>query len=283
MNNEEKKQLKLAAVDIRKGIMTSTHAAKSGHPGGSLSSADIIAYLYFKQMRIDPKDPKWPLRDRFVLSKGHGCPAVYAALAMKGFFAEEELLTLRKSGSILQGHPNMNMTPGIDMSTGSLGQGLSAAVGMAKGAKHMCPSVNVYALCGDGELAEGIIWEALMFANKYKLDNLCVIVDVNGLQIDGKTEDVMPTEPLVDKFASFGCTVASIDGHDFDDLERGFESFLKNQGTGKPFAMLCRTLKGKGVAYMEEMAGWHGKAPNDAQFEIAMAELNAHRKALEVL
>lgn len=283
MKPEERKRLKIIAVDIRKGIMTSTHAAKSGHPGGSLSAADVIAYLYFHEMRIDPEKPDWKDRDRFVLSKGHAAPAVYSALALRGYFPEEELLTLRKIGSNLQGHPNMRLVPGIDMSTGSLGQGLSTAAGMAKGAKYVNPDINVYALCGDGELEEGIIWEAVMFSAHYKLDNLCILVDVNGLQIDGRTEDVMNTEPLDRKFEAFGCNVYHVEGHDFESLESGFARFHENHGSGKPTVLLMSTEKGKGVAYMESEAGWHGKAPNDMQYKIAMAELDAHRMALEVL
>ena len=283
MKPELRKQLKLAAVDIRKGIMTATHAARSGHPGGSLSAADAIAYLYFREMRIHPEDPDWVDRDRFVLSKGHAAPAVYAALALRGYFPEEELLTLRKCGSHLQGHPNMNLTRGIDMSTGSLGQGLSAAAGMAKGAKCLQKDINVYALCGDGEMNEGIIWEAIMFACQYRLDNLCILVDMNGLQIDGKTADVMNMDPMDEKLKAFGCQVYSVEGHDFESLEGGFEKFHENHGTGKPTVLLMATEKGKGVAYMESEAGWHGKAPNDMQYRIAMAELDAHRMALEVL
>ncbi len=283
MKPELKKQLKLAAVDIRKGIMTSTHAAKSGHPGGSLSCADVVAYLYFHEMRIKPEEPEWPERDRFVLSKGHAAPAVYSALALRGYFPEEELLTLRKSGSPLQGHPNMRLTRGIDMSTGSLGQGLSAAAGMAKGAKYLNKDINIYALCGDGEMNEGIIWEALAFASHYHLDNLCIMVDMNGLQIDGKTADVLNMQPMDEKLKAFGCHVHHIEGHDFESLETGFSLFHEHHGTGMPTALLLSTEKGKGVAYMESEAGWHGKAPNDMQYKIAMAELDAHRMALEVL
>lgn len=283
MNNEEKKRLKIAAADIRMGIMSATHAAGSGHPGGSLSAADIIAYLYFHEMNVDPLHPDWEDRDRFVLSKGHAAPAMYSALALKGFFEEEELLTLRQCGSRLQGHPNMNLTPGVDMSTGSLGQGFSAAAGMAKAAKMTGKAFRVYALCGDGELEEGIIWEAVMFAVKYRLDNLCMIVDCNGLQIDGRTEDVMPMEPLDARFAAFGCDPVRLNGHELDDIEKGFARFESNRGSGKVTVLLMDTLKGKGVAYMEEMAEWHGKAPNDRQYELAMAELKAHRMALEAL
>ncbi len=283
MNYEEKKRLKIAAADVRMGIMTSTHAAGSGHPGGSLSASDIIAYLYTREMNVDPQNPQWEDRDRFVLSKGHAAPALYSALALRGFFDEKELLTLRQCGSRLQGHPNMNLTPGVDMSTGSLGQGFSAAAGMAKAAKMKGKKFRVYALCGDGELEEGIIWEAVMFAVKYRLDNLCMIVDCNGLQIDGKTIDVMPMEPLENRFAAFGCDVVRLNGHDFEDIEKGFDRFERNRGSGKVTVLLMDTLKGKGVAYMEEMAEWHGRAPDDRQYELAMAELEAHRRALEAL
>ena len=283
MDAKTRKILKLQAVDIRKGIMASTHAAKSGHPGGSLSAADIIAYLYFRQMRINPSDPLWEDRDRFVLSKGHAAPALYTALSLKGYFPSEDLLTLRKIDSPLQGHPNMNTVKGVDMSTGSLGQGISAAAGMAKGLKYLKKDAKVYVLCGDGEMEEGIVWEAVMFAAQYHLDNLCVIVDVNGLQIDGRTKDVMNTDPLDRRFEAFGFRVRSISGHDFDELEEGFRFFEENQGSGIPTVLLAATEKGRGVAYMENEAGWHGKAPNDDQFRIAMAELDAHRQALEVL
>lgn len=283
MDHHDKKILKIAAVDIRKGIMTSTHAAGSGHPGGSLSAAEILAYLYFHELRIDPADPDNADRDRFILSKGHAAPAVYSALALRGFFDQMELLNLRKLGSPLQGHPNMNLVKGIDMSTGSLGQGISAAAGMAKGAKLLNKDVNVYVLCGDGEMAEGIVWEAILFAAHYKLDNLCILVDVNGLQIDGRTKDVMNTDPLDEKLKAFGCDVLHVNGHDFDDLDAAFAHFHENAGSEKPAVMLLATEKGRGVAYMESEAGWHGKAPDDLQYRIAMAELNAHRMALEVL
>ena len=263
--------------------MTSTYYARSGHPGGSLSAADILAWLYFREMKIDPADPRDPERDRFVLSKGHAAPALYSALAYRGFFPKEDLTTLRHIGSDLQGHPNMNTTPGVDMSTGSLGQGLSAAAGMAKGAKLQGKDFRVYALCGDGEMEEGIIWEAVMFAAHYHLDNLCIIVDVNGLQIDGRTKDVMNTDPLDKKFEAFGCRVMSRRGHELEDLEECFDFFHENKGCGQPTVLLLSTVKGKGVAYMENEAGWHGKAPNDRQYKIAMMELEAHRAALEVI
>ena len=283
MDREEKKKLKIAAADIRKGIMTSTYYARSGHPGGSLSAADILAYLYFHEMNVSPDDPQDPDRDRFVLSKGHAAPALYSALSLKGFFPREELTTLRHNGSRLQGHPNMRTTPGVDMSTGSLGQGLSTAAGMAEGAKLTGRDFRVFALCGDGEMEEGIIWEAVMFAAQYKLDNLCIIVDVNGLQIDGRTKDVMNTEPLDKKFEAFGCRVISRSGHELEDLQEAFEFFRKGKDSGMPTVLLLNTVKGKGVAYMENEAGWHGKAPNDRQYKIAMMELEAHRAALEVI
>ena len=282
MTPEEKRTLQLTAVSVREGILTGTHGAKAGHPGGSLSAADLFTYLYFKEMRIDPKNPRWEDRDRFVLSKGHTAPGLYAALAHRGFFPVEDLPTLRHIDSYLQGHPNMNTVPGVDMSTGSLGQGISAAAGMAKGAKFLRKDINVYTLLGDGELAEGQVWEATMFAAHYKLDNLCIIVDVNGLQIDGRTKDVMNSEPLDEKFAAFGCDVVKIDGHDFDQIESAFAKFHANHGSGKPTCILMKTVKGKGVSYMEDNAAWHGKAPNDEEYAKGMADLAAVRKVLEV-
>ncbi len=281
MTPEEKKELQLTAVKVREGILTSTHGAKSGHPGGSLSAADMFTYLYFKEMRIDPKNPKWEDRDRFVLSKGHTAPGLYSTLANKGYFPVDDLKTLRHTDSYLQGHPNMNTVPGIDMSTGSLGQGLSTAAGIAKGAKFLNKDINVYSVLGDGELAEGQIWEATMFSAHYKLDNLCIIVDKNGLQIDGRTKDVMNTDPLDEKFKSFGCDVICIDGHDFDAIESAFEKFHANHGSGKPTCIIMSTTKGKGVSFMEDQAGWHGKAPNDDEYEQGMNELAAARKAIE--
>lgn len=282
MTPDEKKAMQLKAVSVREGVLTSTHGAKAGHPGGSLSAADMFTYLYFKELRIDPKDPRWADRDRFVLSKGHTAPGLYSALAQRGYFPVDDLPTLRHIDSYLQGHPNMNTVPGVDMSTGSLGQGISAAAGMAKGAKFLNKDINVYTVLGDGELAEGQVWEATMFAAHYKLDNLCIIVDLNGLQIDGRTCDVMNTDPVDAKFAAFGCDVVEIDGHDFDAIESAFQRFHANHGTGKPTAVLMRTVKGKGVSYMENQAGWHGKAPNDEEYAKGMAELAAARAALEV-
>ena len=282
MTPAEKKELQLRAVSVREGVLTSTHGAKAGHPGGSLSAADLFTYLYFKEMRIDPKNPRWDGRDRFVLSKGHTAPGLYSALAQRGYFPVEDLPTLRHIDSYLQGHPNMNTVPGVDMSTGSLGQGISAAAGMAKGAKHLGKDINVYTVLGDGELAEGQVWEAAMFAAHYKLDNFCIIVDLNGLQIDGRTCDVMNTDPVDAKFAAFGCAVVEIDGHDSHAIEGAFQRFHENHGSGKPTAILMRTTKGRGVSYMENQAGWHGKAPNDEEYAKGMAELAAARAALEV-
>ena len=282
MTPEEKRSLQLTAVSVREGVLTSTHGAKAGHPGGSLSAADMFTYLYFKEMRIDPKDPRREDRDRFVLSKGHTAPGLYSVLAQRGYFPVDALPTLRHIGSFLQGHPNMNTVPGVDMSTGSLGQGLSAAAGMAKGAKFLNKDVNVYTLLGDGELAEGQIWEAAMFAAHYRLDNLCIIADINGLQIDGRTCDVMNTEPVDAKFAAFGCDVVKIDGHDFEQIEAAFARFHENHGSGKPTCILMKTTKGKDVSYMENSAAWHGKAPNDEEYARGMADLAEVRKALEV-
>lgn len=280
MDNETKKMLSSYATKIRMGIIESTYNAKAGHPGGSLSSADLFAYLYFKEMKVDPKNPKWEDRDRFVLSKGHCAPGLYSALAHKGFFPVEDLKTLRHIGSYLQGHPNMNTVPGIDMSTGSLGQGISAAVGMAKGAKYIGKNdINVYTLLGDGEIEEGQVWEAMMFAAHYSLDNLCVFIDWNGLQIDGACKDVMSAEPIDEKLKAFGFEVMTIDGNDFDDLEKAFDAYHKT--TGKPFAVIMKTVKGKGVSYMENQVDWHGKAPNEEQYNIAMAELRAKLAEIE--
>ena len=281
MTAAEQKELRLFAVKVREGILRGTHAAKSGHPGGSLSSTEYFTYLYNKEIRVDPKNPHDPNRDRFVLSKGHVAPGLYATLANRGFFPVDELLTLRHIGSRLQGHPNMNLTPGVDMSTGSLGQGISTAAGMAKGAKYLGKDINVYTLLGDGELAEGQVWEATMFAAHYKLDNLCITVDVNGLQIDGATADVMNTAPIDKKFEAFGCAVISIDGHDFVALEKAFKTFHANKGTGKPTVILMKTVKGKNISFMENNAGWHGKAPNDDELTQGLSELAAIRKTIE--
>ena len=281
MTASEKKQLMAMACRVRMGVVEGTHGAKAGHPGGSLSAADLFTYLYFKELNVDPKNPKWEDRDRFVLSKGHTAPGLYAALAEKGFFPVEDLPTLRHIGSYLQGHPNMNTVPGVDMSTGSLGQGISAAAGMALAAKHQGRSCRVYALLGDGEIQEGQPWEAFMFAHQYKLDNLCAIIDNNGLQIDGRVEDVMSPYPIVDKLKAFGWEVAEIDGHDFEQMESAFAKAREVKGA--PTAIVMNTVKGKGVSYMEDQAGWHGKAPNDEEYEIAMNELRAQLAEVEAV
>ena len=279
MTEQEKKQLMAMACKVRMGAIRGVHSAKAGHPGGSLSAADLFTYLYFKEMNVDPKNPKWADRDRFVLSKGHTAPGLYATLALRGFFPEEDLLTLRQIGSHLQGYPNMNETPGVDMSTGSLGQGVSAAAGMALAAKYLGKTCRVYTLLGDGEIQEGQVWEAFMFAHHYKLDNLCVIIDNNGLQIDGNVADVMSPYPIPDKLRAFGFAMAEIDGHDFDQMEAAFAQAKETKGV--PFAIVMKTTKGKGVSYMENNAGWHGKAPNDEEFDIAMKELSAHLAEVE--
>lgn len=279
MTPNEKKQLSVTAYKVRMGIVESTYCAKCGHPGGSLSAADMFTYLYFKELNVDPTNPKWEDRDRFVLSKGHTAPGLYSALAQRGFFPVEELKTLRKVGSFLQGHPNMNTVPGVDMSTGSLGQGISAACGMALAARMQGRKNRVYTLLGDGEIEEGQVWEACMFAAHYNLDNLCIIVDNNGLQIDGKISDVMSPYPITDKLEAFGFHVMAIDGHDFDQIEAALNEAKTVQG--KPSAIVMKTVKGKGVSYMENQAGWHGKAPNDAEYAQAMEELNAQLAELE--
>lgn len=278
MDLSSKKELEIYATKIRMGIIEGTYNAKAGHPGGSLSSADLFAYLYDKEMRYRADEPKWEDRDRFVLSKGHCAPGLYAALAYKGFFPVEDLKTLRHIGSYLQGHPNMNTVPGIDMSTGSLGQGVSVAAGMAKAAKYMNKNINVYTLLGDGEIEEGQVWEAFMFAKQYNLDNLCVIIDYNGLQIDGPCSEVMSAEPIDEKLKAFGFDYTVIDGNDFDAIESAFDKFHKSD---KPFAIIMKTVKGKGVSYMENQVGWHGKAPNEEEYNIAIAELGAVLKELE--
>ncbi len=281
MTEQEMKDLMLSAAKIRLGIIRGVFAAKSGHPGGSLSAADILAYLYFKEMKVDPKNPKDPNRDRFVLSKGHCAPALYSALALKGYFGEEELDSLRHNGAMLQGHPDMKGTPGVDMSTGSLGQGVSAACGMALAGKIDNKDYRVYALLGDGESEEGEVWEAAMFAGHKSLDNFTVIIDVNGLQIDGFTCDVCGPEPFDSKMAAFGFHVIEIDGHDFNQLERAFNEARAVKG--RPTAIIARTIKGKGVSFMENLAGWHGKAPNAEEYEIAMRELQTALENVEVL
>ena len=279
MTSTEKKQLQITACKVRMGIIESTHAAKCGHPGGSMSAAELFTYLYNKELNVDPANPKWEDRDRFVLSKGHTAPGLYAALAHRGFFPVEDLLTLRKVGSYLQGHPNMNSVPGVDMSTGSLGQGISTACGMALAAKVQGKTHRVYTLLGDGETQEGQVWEACMFASHYKLDNLCVIIDNNGLQIDGNVADVMSPYPYKEKLEGFGFHVEAIDGHDFEQIEAALN--VAKTVKGKPTAIIMKTVKGKDVSFMENNAGWHGVAPNDAQYEQAMAELNAKMAELE--
>ena len=281
MTVQEKKQLMATACKVRMNAIRGVHAAKAGHPGGSLSAADMFTYLYFKEMNIDPANPKWEDRDRFVLSKGHTAPGLYATLALRGFFPVEDMDSLRQIGSHLQGHPNMNETPGVDMSTGSLGQGISAAAGMALGAKYQKKDCRVYTLLGDGEIQEGQVWEACMFASHYNLDNLCVIVDNNGLQIDGKVADVMSPYPIPEKLAAFGFEVMEIDGHDFDQIEAAFNQARETKG--KPFGIVMKTTKGKCVSFMENQAGWHGKAPNDEEYEIAMNELKAHLAEVEAM
>ena len=279
MTPSEKKQLRVAACKVRMGIIEATHAAKSGHPGGSLSAADMFTYLYCKEMNVDPKNPKMENRDRFVLSKGHTAPGLYATLANCGFFPVEDLRTLRKVGSYLQGHPNMNTVPGVDMSTGSLGQGVSTAAGMALAAKYKGMNNRVYTLLGDGEIEEGQVWEAFMLAAHYKLDNLCVIIDNNGLQIDGKDSDVMSPYPITDKMEAFGFHVVAIDGHDLDQIEAALNTARETKG--KPTAIIMTTVKGKGVSFMENQVGWHGKAPSDAEYEQAMAELKGKLAEVE--
>ena len=273
-----KLELMKTANEVRKGIVTAVHSAKSGHPGGSLSAADIYTYLYFEEMNIDPKDPKKADRDRFVLSKGHTAPGYYSTLAHRGFFPVEDLTTLRKVGSYLQGHPDMKHIPGVDMSSGSLGQGISAAVGMAISAKLSDDDYRVYTLLGDGEIQEGQVWEASMLAGHRKLDNLVVIVDNNNLQIDGKITYVNSPYPIDKKFEAFNFHVINIDGNDFDQIEAAFKEARKTKGM--PTAIIARTIKGKGVSFMEDQAGWHGKAPNDEQYAQAMEELEKAGEAL---
>lgn len=267
----DKLKLQKTANEIRKGIVTSVHSAKAGHPGGSLSAADIFTYLYFEEMNIDPKNPKMEDRDRFVLSKGHVAPGLYATLANRGFFPVEDLKTLRHLGSYLQGHPDMKHIPGVDMSSGSLGQGLSAAVGMALSAKMDGKSYRTYSLLGDGEIQEGQIWEAAMFAGHRKLDNLVAIVDNNGLQIDGKIDDVCSPYPIDKKFEAFNFHVINVDAHDFDALKAAFDEARATKG--QPTAIIAHSTKGKGVSFMENQASWHGTAPNDEQYAVAMEDL----------
>lgn len=276
-----KLELQKKAVEVRKGIVTGVYNAKSGHPGGSLSAADLFTYLYFEEMNVDPKNPEYENRDRFVLSKGHTAPGYYAALALKGFFPIEDLKTLRHVGSYLQGHPDKKHTPGVDMSSGSLGQGLSVAVGMALAAKMQGKDYRTYCLCGDGEIQEGQIWEAAMFAGHRKLDNLCVIVDNNNLQIDGTVEDVCSPYPIDEKFKAFNFHVININGNDFDEIDKAFAEARAHKG--EPTAIIAHTVKGKGVSFMEDKAGWHGKAPNEEEYKIAMAELEELEKEAAAL
>lgn len=279
MDAMKKKELQIFAAKARIGVIEGVYNAKAGHPGGSLSICDLLAYLYNEEMNIDPKDPHMESRDRFVLSKGHAAPALYATLALKGFFPVEDLKTLRKSDSYLQGHPNMNKIPGIDMSTGSLGQGISAAVGMALGAKFDKNDYRVYTVLGDGEIEEGEVWEAAMFAANQKLDNLVAVVDFNGLQIDGTIYEVNSAYPIADKFKAFKWNVVEIDGHDFDAIEDALNNAKATKGV--PTCIVMKTVKGKGVSYMENAVGWHGKAPNTEEYEQAMNELKAALAELE--
>ena len=278
MDSSEKKQLSLTANRVRQHIIEGTFNAKSGHPGGSLSAADVITYLYFKEMKVDPSNPKWEDRDRFVLSKGHAAPALYGALAEKGFFPEDEIKNLRKPSSFLQGHPDMKGVPGVDMSTGSLGQGVSCAVGMALAGKVAGKDYRVYSVLGDGEIQEGQVWEAAMFASHKKLDNLTIFIDNNNLQIDGTMDEVNSPYPIPEKFAAFGWNTVEIDGHDFDQIEDAIAQAKSVKD--KPTAVIMHTVKGKGVSFMEDQIGWHGVAPNAEQYENAMKELKAQYATL---
>jgi len=278
MDETIKKNLQKIACKVRMGVIEGTFNAKSGHPGGSLSIADTLTYLYFAKMNVDPKSPEMDERDRFVLSKGHTAPALYAVLAQRGFFSAEELKSLRHIGAMLQGHPCIH-TPGVDMSSGSLGQGISAACGMALAGKLDSKSYKVYTVLGDGEIEEGQVWEAAMFASHYHLDNLVAVIDNNGLQIDGPITEVCSPEPITDKFEAFGWHVITMDAHDFDDIERAFDEAEKI--SGKPVAIIQKSVKGKGVSFMENQVSWHGSAPNKEQYDAAMAELNAQLEELE--
>ena len=280
MDKQTMNDLKRMANQVRQDVLSEVYSAASGHPGGSLSVTDTLTYLYEVQMRVDPQNPSWEGRDRLVLSKGHTCPALYAVLAQKGFFDREELKKFRHLGAMLQGHPDMKGTPGVDMSTGSLGQGISAAVGMALAAKTQGASWRVFAVLGDGELQEGQVWEAAMFAAHHKLDNLIAVVDNNGLQIDGNVSDVCSVYPIDEKFRAFGWEVFTADGHDFERLDAAFSA--ARQVVGKPCVIAQKSVKGKGVSFMENQAGWHGKAPNQQQYEQAMEELRAAAAELEV-
>ena len=277
--NEKITELKKIATDIRLGAVEAVFNAKSGHPGGALSSADMLACLYFAEMKIDPKDPKNPDRDRFVLSKGHSCPGLYSTLALRGYFDAKELKSFRHTGALLQGHPDMKAIPGVDMSAGSLGQGFSCACGMALSAKISGKDYRTYTLIGDGESQEGQVWEAVMFAAHYKLDNLCLLIDNNGLQIDGKVSDVMNTMPYESKLEAFGWNVITVDGHNIEEILSALAS--AKEVKGKPTAIVAKTVKGKGVSFMENQAGWHGKAPDEAQYNQAVAELTEYKNGLE--
>ena len=279
MEASKVKSLAAFATRIRMKVVEGTFHAKSGHPGGSMSIADVLAYLYTEELRVDPANPRWEDRDRFVMSKGHCAPALYGALALRGFFPEEEIKSLRHTGAMLQGHPCMTTTPGVDMSTGSLGQGVSTAVGMALGARISGKDFRAYAILGDGEIQEGQVWEAAMFAAHKKLSNLCVIVDNNNLQIDGTVEEVNSPYPIPEKFAAFGFNVVEIDGHDFEQIEAAFAK--ARACTDKPTAIVMTTTKGKGVSFMENQVGWHGKGPNAEEYELAMKELQATLAAIE--
>ena len=279
MNAQERKDLQVTAAKVRLGIIEGVFHAKSGHPGGSLSAADLFTYLYFKEMNIDPQNPKNPDRDRFVLSKGHCAPGLYATLAQRGYFDVSELQKLRHIGAMLQGHPDMKGTPGVDMSSGSLGQGISAAVGMAFAGKLDKKDYRVYTLLGDGEIEEGQVWEAAMFAGHHQLDNLCVILDYNGLPIAGPGAQVGGPAPFEPKFEAFGFETITVNGNDFDELEKAFDAARACKG--KPFAIIAKTTKGKGVSYMENQVGWHGKAPNAEEYEVAMKELKENLEVLQ--
>lgn len=279
MDMSKKTELQKRACKVRMGIVEGVYSAKSGHPGGSLSLADTLTYLYFVEMKVDANNPKDENRDRFVLSKGHCAPALYSVLAQKGYFDESELKSLRHTGAMLQGHPDMKGTPGVDMSTGSLGQGISAACGMAISAKLSNKDYRVFTVLGDGELQEGMVWEAAMFAAHYKLDNLVAVVDNNGLQIDGSVDEVCSPYPITDKFAAFGWNVLTIDAHDFEDIERAFnQAEITN---GKPTVIVQKSVKGKGISFMENNVAWHGSAPNEEQYHLAMSELNSVMNGLE--
>lgn len=280
MDAKLKQKLSIEALNIRKHAVEAVYSAKSGHPGGSLSIADVLSYLYFNEMNIDPKNPKWDDRDRFVLSKGHCSPALYSALALKGYFSIDEIKHFRSLGHFLQGHPDMKGIPGVDMSTGSLGQGISAACGMALSAKLSKKSYRVYTVLGDGELEEGQVWEASMFAAQYKLDNLCAYVDNNGLQIDGKITDVMSPLPIAGKFKEFGWNVIEVDGHNLDEIDAAYTQAKTVKG--KPTVIVGHSIKGKGVSFMENNAAWHGSAPNDEQYAQAIKELDEALAKLEV-